>query len=861
MKFTFFLFFLILPLLSKSQIYTYTDNSDGIYNTIDTLVSADTLTRVNGAKKPPVPCGNGFVSHNFKIDSFSIASPAIELTLAPIPQAVTTFDSLAIDLRRTVTGTVLVRFGYSLDTGKTWINQTDDIIPRNGVCDETAMVSWNFENFTTTGQVIFRIYGYKAKALSGTLQLKNINVHGIAKWIDQDGDGYSKPEDCNDSDTTIHPNSSEICNAIDDDCNGVTDDSLIFVVYYADSDSDGYGNYLSVGDTLCSAPGAGYVINNIDCNDSSAVINPITIELCNGVDDNCDGQIDEGTLLTFYADGDGDGFGNPNFSIQTCVIIPGYLTDSSDCDDNVNSINPAATEICNDIDDDCNGVRDDSLLFFKYYADANGDGFGEDSLQFISSCLVKPDSGYVAVLEPQVEITITSTEKILNPWLHGLSFGDIYSDSKNKDRDTKGEPIFSNLLGLNLQNIQGPGEGTTSHHDKRIKGDTIGTVADGAIGMAYNMGYCTPTKPCAQNPPVYDEKCSLKGIGCTPHPWSYFPYSIETMVLLGINKLDFYYNVRLNDYDATIDNLTWAKSKGVTDIRIELGDEYDLSGYDNATLLPNGVADYKLRVADAKAKFEGLGYKVFADGAEISRTSSLQVKWNSGLVGWPVYGINQYFKDNWIIPSMPVGTTPEAQLDSVKKAVNVTFPLQMDMFRNKFPGVKCAITSWGQTAAGSEMGSFPYVNTPVAGFYVFWHYKSMVEYNLIHDDIIATASYYRGANLGLVDVAPKWAYNALYCIGKLQSDSAIIYEMTTNISGLTGIATYNGQTHTIAFTNETGNSIPLNYIKADGKIKSIWTGESISSQALSQNAYLINPMAKTIPPYSMVYVKIETYAP
>lgn len=791
MKFTLFLFSLILPLLSKSQIYTYTDNSEGVYNSADALINADTLIRINEAKKPAIPCGRGFTSSNFKVDSFSIASPAIELSLTPLPLTFITLDSFTIDLRRTVTGTLLVRFGYSLDSGKTWINQSGDITPRNGVCDETAMVSWNFEDFTTTGQVIFRIYGYKAKALSGTLQLKNISIAGTAKWIDQDGDSYSKPEDCNDADSLVHPNAIEICNGIDDNCNGTADDSLIFLVYYADSDSDGYG--VGIGMSLCNSPGAGYSINDGDCNDSSAAIRPNAVDTCNSVDDNCNAVVDEGEL--------------------------------------------------------------------KYYVDLNSDGYGEDSTRYIYSACLLPPSGYVAVLEPQVDITITSTGKTLNPWLHGLSFGDIWSDSKNKDRDIKTDPMFTNIKRGNFQNIQGTGEGASSHHDKRIKGDTIGTVAAGAIGMQYNMDYCTYSKPCIQNAPIYDEKCMLKGIGCNVHPWSYFPYSIETMVMLGIKRLDFYYNVRLNDYESTIDNLNWAKSKGVTDIRIELGDEYDLSGYDNAVLLPNGVADYKLRVADAKAKFEGLGFLVFADGAEISRTSALQVKWNSGLVGWPVYGINQYFKDNWIIPSMPVGTTPEAQLDSVKKAVNVTFPTQMDMFRNKFPGVKCAITSWGQTAAGSEMGSFPYVNTPVAGFYVFWHYKSMVEYNLLHDDIIATASYYRGANLGLVDVAPKWAYNALYCIGKLQSDSAIVYSMTTNISGLTGIATYDGQTYTIAFTNETGNPIALNYIKADGKIKSIWTGESISSQALSQNAYLINPMAKTIPPYSMVYVKIETSAP
>ena len=109
------------------------------------------------------------------------------------------------------------------------------------------------------------------------------------------------------------------------------------------------------------------------------------MESCNGLDDNCNGLIDEGAdataptgSVTFYADSDGDGFGNINISTFQCGAPSGYVVNSEDCDDNSNMVFPNATEYCNGLDDDCDGSLDeeDAVDKSEWFEDVDGDGFG-----------------------------------------------------------------------------------------------------------------------------------------------------------------------------------------------------------------------------------------------------------------------------------------------------------------------------------------------------------------------------------------------------------------------------------------------------------------------------------------------------
>src|SRR5262249_40627132 len=99
--------------------------------------------------------------------------------------------------------------------------------------------------------------------------------------------------DSNDADPSIHPGACDAQNGngIDDNCDGVIDDGFGAATYYVDADGDGYG----AGDalSLCGDPGAGYSTNNADCDDTNASVYPGATEISNGIDDNCNGLIDE----------------------------------------------------------------------------------------------------------------------------------------------------------------------------------------------------------------------------------------------------------------------------------------------------------------------------------------------------------------------------------------------------------------------------------------------------------------------------------------------------------------------------------------------------------------------------------------
>jgi hypothetical protein len=134
---------------------------------------------------------------------------------------------------------------------------------------------------------------------------------------------------------------------------------------YADSDRDGYGGHLYDPLLACAGGPAreGYVPVDGDCDENNESVNPGAAEVCNGKDDNCDGQIDENAPAgMLWPDGDGDGYykqmtGTPRFGCG----IPGFALLGGDCVDNDPAIHPGATEICNGRDDNCNGQTDERV--------------------------------------------------------------------------------------------------------------------------------------------------------------------------------------------------------------------------------------------------------------------------------------------------------------------------------------------------------------------------------------------------------------------------------------------------------------------------------------------------------------------
>ncbi|MBK6482695.1 MAG: putative metal-binding motif-containing protein [Chitinophagaceae bacterium] len=186
--------------------------------------------------------------------------------------------------------------------------------------------------------------------------------------------GYvANSSDCNDNNNLINPAAMEICNTIDDNCDTQTDEN-VQSVFYADSDNDNYGD-LSVSTLACTPP-SGYVANSSDCNDNNNLINPAAMEICNSLDDNCDTQTDENVQSAFYADSDNDNYGDLSVSTLACTPPSGFVANNSDCNDTDNLINPAAIEICNSLDDNCDTQTDENVQT-TFYVDSDNDNFGD----------------------------------------------------------------------------------------------------------------------------------------------------------------------------------------------------------------------------------------------------------------------------------------------------------------------------------------------------------------------------------------------------------------------------------------------------------------------------------------------------
>jgi len=280
-------------------------------------------------------------------------------------------------------------------------------------------------------------------------------------YADADGDGYGGPttvafcptvdpgpgytlddDDCNDANADVFPGAVEYCNGLDDDCNGTVDEGTAVDAFtaYIDADEDGYGGQpfaacslsvdvdgdgdeelLSFVDGDCydqfpdAYPGAPEICGDAirqdcsgapvddcdadgsfdpdDCQDEDPLIFPGAPELCDGVDNNCDTLVDDDDPLVedasgvvWYADTDGDGFGEVISGSGVCAQPVGSVRADGDCDDAQASVYPGADELCDGRDNDCDGALDEGVAEApRYYFDGDGDGSGDPG-NFVNAC-------------------------------------------------------------------------------------------------------------------------------------------------------------------------------------------------------------------------------------------------------------------------------------------------------------------------------------------------------------------------------------------------------------------------------------------------------------------------------------------
>jgi hypothetical protein len=134
-------------------------------------------------------------------------------------------------------------------------------------------------------------------------------------------------------------------------------------VLYGDVDGDGYGDP-AVYVTSCSTI-PGHVTDASDCDDGRADVSPSADEYCDGVDNDCDGTVDEDSAVdasSWYQDLDGDGVGGGLVAVTGCEAPSGYASGSDDCDDLDDTVYPGAGEECDGADNDCDDEIDEELL-------------------------------------------------------------------------------------------------------------------------------------------------------------------------------------------------------------------------------------------------------------------------------------------------------------------------------------------------------------------------------------------------------------------------------------------------------------------------------------------------------------------
>ncbi len=214
----------------------------------------------------------------------------------------------------------------------------------------------------------------------------DFDLDGLANCVDDDddNDGDDDVTDCAPLDAFKHSGSVEACDGVDNNCNNKVDEG------YPNYDGDGEADCVDLDDDNDGD------MDLVDCNPFNEAVYAGAKEVCDGQDNDCNDIVDDagsaGCTL-YYKDKDDDGWGMANKSLCLCLPQDDYTAlEPGDCDDSTWSINPDGNEVCNNQDDDCDGIKDNpgSLGCVNHYADTDKDDYGSGA----PSCICWPSAAY-----------------------------------------------------------------------------------------------------------------------------------------------------------------------------------------------------------------------------------------------------------------------------------------------------------------------------------------------------------------------------------------------------------------------------------------------------------------------------------
>lgn len=284
---------------------------------------------------------------------------------------------------------------------------------------------------------------------------------------DRDGDGVAAGDDCDDDNPDVFPGADERCNGFDDNCDGLVDEdgAVDAQGWYYDADGDGYGTLAAIT-YACEQPPA-HTDDPRDCDDTRAEISPSAQERCDGIDNDCDDLVDAaddslgGDTADWFTDADGDGHGSDDSVVIACTQPAGTVPTGGDCNDANPTIHPYRAEVCDGIDQNCDGVVDNDPIDSGawYYPDSDGDTWGD------------ADLGARACTPPSGRINrggdCDDTRATVNP-------GQAEVCSDGLDNDCSGDGAGCLLLGDLL---------LTSDYDLRLVGEGTFDYAGGAVAL------------------------------------------------------------------------------------------------------------------------------------------------------------------------------------------------------------------------------------------------------------------------------------------------------------------------------------------------------------------------------------------